>query len=340
MNPQDSKKLFIIQAPEYDKKFYEYFEQLCAQIEAHFNRILSFLKISTYKGEPIVIKLVVDVFNPEKISAYAERISKEPYVYRATMNAGISYRLWTVSRTFAIPDYDDVLPWIEECKINDERLKNLSKKDIIANYAFFIGCYYILLHEISHIVLGHVDYLKDEMNIGHLDEFQDEKQEYSSDKLRIRKAFEAEADRQAGQWLVGFFENSLGYNGLGGYLLFPSRMHAYEFYVCAIMAVFRLMQDLTQRKGLIHPKPNERLYILIGSLSEYFKQNLPHEHDAIFLHVVNSCLEAGEKFFVVDSFDPETVISNSHNLAFIDDLLKKANIRSYQHKFELVSPTK
>lgn len=332
MDKENNKKIFFIQPQGYK---YENFEPLFTQIEEHFNRILSFLRISTPLGKQTSIKLIVDVFNPEKISAYAKRVTKDPAIYEIKINAGLSYYLWTASRAFAIPEYD-LLPWVEECTINNERLRQSSQKEVLADYAFFLISYYVILHEISHVVLGHLDYLNDEMNLNYLSEFQDEKKEYCSKEIKIRKAFEAEADRQAGELLIAFFEDSLGINGLGGYLLFPSRVHAYEFYVYAITAVFRILQDLTQREGIIHPKPNERMYTLIASLSKYFSQNLPDEHDRIYVHAVKSCLEAGKKFLVIDSFDPLTVALNAHNLAFVDDVVREINIRSYQHQFEVV----
>lgn len=332
MNKENNKKLFIIKPPEYK---YESFEPLLAQIEAHFNRILSFLKISTPSGKKTDLKLTIDVFNPEKISAYASRVTKDPAVYEIRINAGLTYYLWTASRRFAIPEYD-ILPWAEECIINDERLKKLSKKEVLADYAFFVGYYYVFLHEISHIVLGHLDYLNDEMELDCLSEFQDEKKQYNPSEIRIRKALEAEADRQAGELMMIFYENSLGVNGQGGYLLFPSRLHAYEFYVYAITAVFRVLQDLTQREGLIHPKPNERLYILIASLSKYFNQNFADQHDEIYIHAVKSCFEAGEKFIVIDSYEPLTVMLNANNLSFVDDVVREMNLRHYQHQIEVI----
>ena len=202
MNTSNDKRLFIIQPQGYK---YEDFEPLLSHIEDYFNMILSFIKISTPSNAPTVIKLTVEVCNPEKISAYAKRITKNPPVYEVRMSAGLSFSLWTVSRTFSIPNYD-ILPWIEECKTNVKTHQECNKKALVADYAFLIGSYYILLHEIAHIVLGHLDYLNDEMNLNYLSEFQDEKKQYSTEELKIRKAFEAEADRQAGQWLVGFFE--------------------------------------------------------------------------------------------------------------------------------------
>lgn len=74
---------------------------------------------------------------------------------------------------------------------------------------------------------------------------------------------------------------------------------------------------------------------MIASLSKYFSQNVPDEHDEIHIHAIKSCLEAGEKLLVIDSFDPLTVILNAHNLAFVDDVVREINIGRYQHQFEV-----
>lgn len=303
------------------------FNPLITQIETHLNRILSNLTISTPSGKSTVIKLNIDNSKSEKISAYAKRKSKEPGNYEVIINAGMSHYLRGYSSVFAFEELN-LLSWTEQCKINDERIKKLGKKEILAGYAFFLGSYFILLHEISHIVLGHLDYLIDEI---------DKESRNSPENIKIKKAFEAEADRQAGELLLFFFENSLGKNGLGGDLSFPSRLHVYEFYVYAITTVFRMLQDLSQKEGGVHPKPNERLYTLIASLSKYFNQNLPDQHDRIYIHAVKSCLEAGKKLQLIDSYAPWTVIQNAHNLAFVDRVVKETNLRRYQHKLEVVS---
>lgn len=327
MNQSSDKRLFIIRPPDYE---YGDFEPLISQIEDHFNRILDILKIFTPSNDLVQIQLTVDIFNPEKTSAYAKRESKNPAIYQVRLNAGLSYYLWVASRAFEIPDYD-ILPWVEECKINSERIKNLSKKRILADYAFFIGCYYILLREISHVILGHLDYLNDVMNLDYLSEFQDEKSHYSFDEIRIRKALEAEADRQAGELMMIFYEQSLGSDRLGGYLIFPSRLHTYEFYIYAMASVFRVLQDLTQREGLIHPKPNERLFIMLGTLSKHCSQHAPDHHEEIYMHAMKACLEAGKKFTLVEAFELLDVIKNSHNLSFVDDVVRDIGIRNFQH---------
>ena len=249
------------------------------------------------------------------------------------MPAGISYRLWGESRFFMCKR--NILPWIDKCEINDKKLENLTKKEILADYAYFLGSYLILLHELSHVVLGHFDF-----NDGHKDKylskFKDER-EKSAQKTRIEKALEAEADRQAGELLPIFFENSLGDDGLGGYLRFPSRLHAYEFCIYAITSTFKTLQTIKPGKRSKHPNLNERLFVMLGALSKYFKQNFPQEEKLIYLHALQSCLKAGEKLMLQDTYDLEVIRKNALNLAFVDDVVNEIEIRKYQHKLEVVT---
>lgn len=336
MNKENNKKLYLIKGPGYS---FDLFGPQLDQIQETFESIIRSLNIFTASGNSVSIRFNIDVLNPERTNACAKRESQEPFVYKIRMDAGLSYCLWLASRAFAYDEFG-LLPWIEQCTIDEELLKKLGKKlnkqEILDDLAYSISSYLIILHEISHVTLGHLDYLNEKMGLDYLSEFQDEKEEYSPDEIRIRKALEAEADRQAGQWLVGIFEFVLGKAGVGELLSFPSRLHAYEFYVYTVVNTFRVLQDLSQRKGVIHPKPNERLYILIGSVSKYFSQNLPDQHEQIYIHAVKSCLEAGRKLTLVDSYELLTVMQNAHNLAFVDDVLKEINISSYQHKFEVI----
>ena len=200
-----------------------------------------------------------------------------------------------------------------------------------------LATYNILLHELSHIFLGHLDYLDDVFQLGVLDELNDEKQNYTSNEVLIRKAFEADADRQAAQWLVGFFELTLGKTGLGKYFTFPSRLHAYEFYVYNTAMVFRLVQDLTTRSNLIHPNPNDRLNTFMFSLWKYFEIHRPSEYDNIYFHSIKSCQKAGKKFLVENTHEFLDIVSNAQNLSFVDKVINDTGIRKYQHVFDLTS---
>ena len=264
--------------------------------------------------------------NPDVYKANAERVSKDPPKYEINMSAGISYHVWLFSQAFS-HESNILLPWIDQIRISDQRLQKIGINSILAGFAYHLGSYLIILHEISHICLGHVDYLKD-VGIEHLSPYK---------IRRIIKAFEADADEQAGRWLVGFFECWFGENGFWKDLSFPSRFHMYEFYMCAIVLVFTNLQYFLAQEDLTHPQPNERVFIQLNSLSKYFSQNLPEEHDEIFLHALNSCFDACKKTLVVDFKDLDSLARILSELTFVEDVIKETKIRDYQHNFALAN---
>lgn len=307
---------------------YENFAPMIDQISNHFDKILTTLKIKTPDGKQVQIKLFVEVATPERVRAYAVRVSKNPNVYEIRMTAGLSYNLWLASR--ALASDATYLSWIKKIKILDSKQRKFGRKELLADYAYYLASYLILLHEISHVVLGHCDYVQDEMGFSALDEFEDEKKVLTDKEIRIRRAFEAEADRQAGEFLTGFFESSLGERGLGMHIQFPSRKHVYEFYTYAVTLVFVLLQQLTQRKGVVHPKPNERQYIVISALSKYFEKYKPEQLSLINDHAVLTMINAARKTGLIDGDDPIKVVQNAISLAFVDDVVKETKIREYQ----------
>lgn len=319
--------VIYIGGPGYSR---EQFEPLIASIGEHLDEFLRTISITAPDGKPTTIELFVEASTHEATKAYAKRVSREKRIYEVRMTAGLSYNIWLASRAFATTY--DFFPWLNQCKIMDASLRKSGRREIVADFAYYISSYYILLHEISHVILGHCDYVQDEMGLESLDEFSDELRPLTDEEVRTRRAFEAEADRQAGEFLVAFFENSLGDDGLGVHLRFPSRKCVYEFYAYAITSVFVLLQQLTQRKGLIHPKPNERQYILISSLAKYFQLHQKEQFNLVQRHAYMAMLQAGEKMGLIGSYNVADVMNNALALSWVDDVVNETGIRKYQHQ--------
>jgi len=211
-----------------------------------------------------------------------------------------------------------------------QRYKGIGKKEVLADFAYFLSSYLILLHELSHVVLGHCDYVQDELGFESLDEFGQDEKELSESEIRIRKAFEAEADRQAGEFLLAFLESTLGSQGLGQHIRFPSRKHVYEFYTYAITLVCVLLQQLTNRKGNIHPKPNERQYIILSGIQKYFNNYQPDQFNMIHNHVTLKMIEAAKNTGLIEGSDPKDLMKTALSLSFVDDVVKETKIKDYQ----------
>src|SRR5699024_9409244 len=103
----------------------------------------------------------------------------------------------------------------------------------------------------------------------------------------------------------------------------------------AITSVFTLLQQLTQRKGELHPKPNERQYILISSLQKYLNMYKGNEKDVITRHAYMTMSKAGKKMGLVGSGNLSDLINNAFSLRWVDDVVNETGIRKYQHNFKL-----
>ncbi len=184
MDKKDSKKLFIIQPPG----DVQYFDPGFMEIKKNLNKILSYLKITNPYGKSTSIKY--KFLMEEQYIANARKEKKDTATYEITMSDGFARYFWITSSSFLF-DEINLLPWIDECKINNELFKSkeqkLSKKEMIAKYAYDIISYCVILHEFSHIILGHLDYLNDVMRLNCLSEFQEEKRDYSLEEIKIRK---------------------------------------------------------------------------------------------------------------------------------------------------------
>jgi hypothetical protein len=329
------KKLFIIQDSGYN---YSHFDGFADYTQQFFNEVLKGLNICTPCGKKVDIGIKIDIFNPEKeFKAASERILKTDtsHVYEIRINTKILHYVRMYCNTFAIPNYN-IIPWMNECSIGEKyREKNSSVKEMCVEYASMLCVYGILYHELSHIILGHNDYLEDVMGLNSLDELNDEKNQFTQDEILIRKAFEAEADRQSSQWLVAFFDNTLTSSKLGGFLNFPSRLHAFEFYIYAVSIIFRIIQDLTCRRSLIHPTPNERLLTFLFSLNKYLETHRMEEQHAIYNHAMKSSLNAGKKLTIENTHEPLHIILNAENLNFVDEVAENIGIGKYQLIFNM-----
>lgn len=317
--------VIYIGGPGYDQGFFQNFDPVLAGISEHFESILRSLCINTRDGTPISIDLFVNASDPDNLEAFAK-----PDIigssYRIVLSAGLSYHLWLASR-FVLTDYE-FFRWVRNCKIQ-KRAGAPSRKERLADFSFYITIYYILLHELAHIVLGHCDYFAQTINQA-VSEFERTAPRLTEEQLQISRGFEAEADRQAGEWLVAFFESALGPSGRGIDIQFPSRLAAYEFYTYTITSVFVLFQQLTQRMGKRHPLPNQRQFVVLNGVDTCLRRYKPLDRDVLFPRVTLLMSEAGRRMGLLGAQTPEETALSAFSMLYVDDVIRETKIRSFQ----------
>ncbi|MFA6699219.1 MAG: hypothetical protein WCS28_03530 [Thiomicrospira sp.] len=327
MSDKKNNPVIYISGPGYS---FKNFEPLIGSIDQHFQEILSKLCFRNSDGIEVDIDLQIDLFNHEKVRAYAKTLDKSKGTYKIKMTAGMSYNVWLVSRIFEV-NYD-IFPWLRNVKIRDKDDRKLGRKKLLADFAYFICSYAVLLHEISHVVLGHTDYLYDQYGCSKLNEFSDEDEKLSEDKKRVLNAFEADADRQSIEFLMAFMDSAMGEDGLGMHLRFPTQLAVHEFIIYSLTSLTVFLQQQSAGKRSVHPMPNERQYIYTSSIISYLEKTKPELVEVLRYHLPFIGMEAAKKMGLIDASDVSTVVSTALNLGHIDDVINKSKIRSFQHK--------
>ncbi|MDR5866257.1 hypothetical protein [Halomonas koreensis] len=323
-----SKKnpIIYIGGPGYS---YEHFEPMIESVNTHFQEILSSLHFENQEGVRTNIDLSLDVFNPEKIRAYACPVDTKNGFYKIEMTAGLSYHIWLASRIFE--SSFNFFPWLKELKIIDKEKRKSGRRKLLADFSYYTCSYAIILHEISHIVLGHTDYLEEVTGYGELHEFGESGSAISEDDFEIRHAFEAEADRQSIEFLMVFLDEALGPDGLGRHIRFPNRLAVYEFLVYSLTSLSTLLQQLTGGARSVHPMPNERQYIFHSSITSYLQRTNLVSAEKISDRMPFWAMQAGEKLGLRDSSDALKAIEVAFSLSRVDDVLKNIDIKRFQH---------
>lgn len=309
---------------------YDHFEPLIGGVDHYFQDILSKLQFVRPDGTPVLIDLKIDVMNPEKVEAEAYRTDREKGIYNIRMTAGLSYYIWLASRVFEV-NYN-VIPWLKMLKITEPSARRDGRKKIVADFVYFICSYAVLLHELSHVVLGHTDFLADEMGNFRLNEFSEGNDKKMSEKeYRIRNAMEAEADRQSVSFLMIFIDETMGPDGLGTYLRFPSRVMVNELIVYALTILTILLQQLTAGVRAVHPSPDERQYILYSSMASYISKLRPAEAGVVTPKIYLWGMAAAKKLGLRNANEPDMLFNTALKMGQIDEVIAECNLRSYAH---------
>lgn len=303
------------------------FQSLLDDLMATFEKIINSMEVISPLGIKTKIDIHIELTNPQQNRAVAKRTSKQNGIYEIRLNAGLSHHVWLVSR-FVLAD-KAFFPWIDQCNIIEESVKIKGAREFLADYSYFIGSYCIILHELAHIILGHCDYIADEMGMDAWEEF--EKTTISEEHIAIRKAFEAEADRQAGTWLAAFFNMSLGPSLKGIALQFPSQHESYEFYVYSITALLVMLRQLSQEKSILHPLPRQRQTTIIMALLKYNENNNIHSNIISAQRLLEHMVAAGNDLGLVGATNIFEIGNNAINLSFVDDVIERTGIRNFQH---------
>lgn len=177
-------------------------------------------------------------------------------------------------------------------------------RHLYAMHMFEIAFDFLLSHELSHILNGHLGYMKENFSMNVLEELETS---VTPEMISIKQTFEMDADTiGASKIISNLCKRHLGIQSFPPELTsFYTRKEDFLFmYVFAILTVFQIM-DQSRVYGVFkmgeteHPFPRVRMnYILsnlMGYLEKYFPECLDEGLDKIMMGAYSETLKAYKK---------------------------------------------
>jgi hypothetical protein len=323
--------IIYVGGPGYSGELVDSFDPIARDMESNFQRVIDQMAFARRDGTACHITVEVQVGRMESNNAIAKRVRDACNKYEIKFHAGLLYHVWLASR-LPLVNFS-YFPWLERCKLEKEYRKD-GRKKILAEKLFYIMAYFVLFHELAHIVLGHIDFIADHLR--HEDGISEVHASSGSTERRIpddiSQPLEADADRQAGLWSVALFDMALGADGRGTELRYPDTFVPFELYTFGMCSWTALLQQFLREKGSTgsHPKPLHRQFVTHAFLAQFFDQFHPENSVRLMTVVSKAMIKANRQLGLEEADRLETYIESARYMEWVGEQITKLGVRNYQ----------
>lgn len=292
-------------------------QKLLLNVKSHAEKIVSLLNISNNSGRSVSIML--STLESEKgVCTNVNREQRDPPIYNITLDTGLIRHLLIAAESIVDTPNHKVTFNVGKSTVNNGELKRNSEQAISS--AFWLSANFVILHEFAHVYLGHLDYLYDDMK-------------FDLNTTKNTLSCEADADRQACQWLTEFFSVSIAKNLFYERLYFSSKAYAYEFYFYVFASFFK---DLSEEDDDTHPKSYQRLLTVFSGLLMYLEKNAGAEYDQLALHLMIAFFNVDRPFYPKNYQDYLTkLIKDLPEFMSFDRYIAETEISKYRGKIKV-----
>lgn len=298
-------------------------------VQGNADRIVQALKISSPTAAECRVKCSVNHETPDTVNATAARLSAGQY--EIAVETGLVVHAWAYSRLLErFPA--ELLSWADEARVAPAEVpKGMTTPTLLAEYAFYIMCQFVFYHELAHVVLGHLDYLSHKISLSVIREIPASVEMDLSDL----RAIEADADRQALLWSAAEYESTLGRDGLGIGLRFPTQEAAWDYFGFVVTLLCILFQN-ANATGTVrsHPDANERSFVMYGFIDEYLERSGKSldQRARFFRTACQSRVEYARKLGLVGGWSLEGNLQACAFMSGVGRALDRMGVRKFQMK--------
>ncbi len=247
--------------------------EIIDDIQSDFDIYIDNEEVKKAYRKAINIKLEVKYIEGYDYHKEKAKVTKREDLYLIEIYVGLIERLYMFA--------EKVITEHLEMFFGDRKLYE-TQKYFFKDFLFMTWINFIILHEWSHILCGHLDYLKIKgINIIEAnntvfweDDYTNNENNIEFDNLELKRIFELEADSKASTFILAYFIEKLSqYNNI---LRIDSLNEIWKHYYYILSFLFNFLDDLRDKSKAeiysTHPTPLKRLVtmtlFIVGELNE------------------------------------------------------------------------
>lgn len=290
--------------------------------------VLGGLNLHLPDGKKVEIEVELDDLAIEKpIFRQASAAPIGPGKYKINIGVGLIIQLSVIGRAIASDKHK--LKGRTKTQMLRKDARNAGRGDALSDFVFHFMVCFVLWHEVAHIALGHLDWLKQKSGLNIINEFGYEPM--PDDVFTQLQTLEADADRQASLWSASMIDYAVQENP---FLRYTSRADLFYDIGYIYGALFGFMDAVDPRpeNGMRkHPKANIRLGVALAFVEDYVKRSDPDAAKHLQSQVIAGGIDALSRSIheKKEVFDPFAIF------AFMSEngkRLDKMGVRNFQHK--------
>ena len=281
-----------------------------------------------FTGTKISIEVELDEWAyGSKCFATASASKTGPSKFKIKLGVGLIAQLRVIA--MAIAADKSVLKGRTKTRLLSKDCRHLGREKAIGDFVFHFMVSFIFWHEVSHIALGHLDWLSGNGKFSALDEFGEFN--LTDQECLERRVLEGDADRQAAKWTAGIIDYALNANP---YLRYPSiadTLFDVGYIFGALFSFLDSIDAVKPENRIIHPRAQIRMGIALSFVEDFLEKYYPDASSLLQAEVYRGGA-ASLKNILHENQKPFDAISVASFIVQNRQELEKLGIRKFQHK--------
>lgn len=252
-------------------------------------KLLGNLSLRDHSQRRVTVSVELDELAYDKDifkQAKAARLGDGKYLVE--IGVGLLAQLSLIAKSIAADK--QVLRGRTKSVLLDSAIRIDGREKALGDFIFHYMLTFIMWHEVAHIALGHLDWLKKNAQLGAIEEFGQNR--IPESKLIHYQMLEGDADRQASLWTAAVTDYTISSNPFLRYPILTDVFYDIGYIYGALFVFLDSVDVDIPQSHRKHPKADVRLGIALSSVEQYLVQYHKDSHSTLMQQVYAGGIKA------------------------------------------------